>query len=83
MNCKFCKADCVRSGEDRELEKRNCYQPMTNGDRIRAMSDEELADFLGWRSLCGHIQIDHYEVCETRGVCGGCVLNWLKQPAEV
>jgi hypothetical protein len=58
-------------------------QPMTNGDRIRAMSDEELADFLGWRSLCGHIQIDHYEVCETRGVCGGCVLNWLKQTVRV
>ena len=56
---------------------------MTNGDRIRSMSDEELAELLGWHGLCEHIQNNYYEVCETRGVCGGCVLNWLKQPAEV
>jgi hypothetical protein len=56
---------------------------MTNGDRIRAMSDEELAYWFEWRSLCGHIQIEHEELCDVRGVCGGCVLNWLNQPAEV
>lgn len=36
MNCKYCKADCVHSGEDRELDKRSCYIPMTNGDRAEA-----------------------------------------------
>lgn len=32
MNCKFCKADCVHSGEDRVKE---CFGhiPMTNADR--------------------------------------------------
>lgn len=58
-------------------------KPLTNGDRIRAMTDEELAYWFEWRSLCGHIQIGHEELCYTRGVCGGCVLNWLKQPCEV
>lgn len=61
----------------------NGKEPKTNGDRIRAMSDEELAYWFEWRSLCGHIQIEHEELCATRGACGGCVLNWLKQPAEV
>ena len=74
MNCKFCKADCVRSGEDRELEKRNCYKPMTNGDRIRAMSDEELADFLCNNTECGSCKFGHWTGCNVR--------DWLKQEAE-
>lgn len=56
---------------------------VSNGDRIRAMTDEELAELLEWHGLCEHIKDNYYELCETRGVCGGCVLNWLKQPAEV
>lgn len=58
-------------------------QTLSNGDRIRSMTDEELAGFLGVQSVCGYIQDNYYELCETRGVCNGCVLNWLKQPAEV
>lgn len=57
-------------------------KPMSNGDRIRAMTDEELAELLEWYGLCEHIKDNYYEICETRGACGGCVLNWLKQPAE-
>lgn len=45
-NCKLCLADCAFSGKD--MKKGTCkgYIPMTNADRIRAMSDEELAVFL-------------------------------------
>lgn len=45
-NCKLCLADCAFSGKD--MKKGTCkgYIPMTNSDRIRAMSDEELAEFL-------------------------------------
>lgn len=45
-NCKLCLADCAFKGKD--MKKGNCkgYIPMTNADRIRAMSDEELAVFL-------------------------------------
>ena len=60
----------------------NLSEPvLTNADRIRAMSDEELAKFL------------HEPFCDKRtheectisycGVCDQCVLDWLQQPAEV
>lgn len=54
--------------------------PKTNADRIRAMSDEELA-YLIRRGVCELIGAtqDH---CETN-TCANCVLGWLKQPAEV
>lgn len=76
----FLKSHGVTFAEDNNVP---CKKPMTNGDRIRAMTDEELAYWFEWRSLCGHIQIEHEELCDSRGICGGCVLNWLKQPAEV
>ena len=41
--------------------------PMTNADRIRAMSDEELAEFL--EGDYGNMAV-------------GWALEWLKQPAE-
>ena len=56
------------------------HNKKTNADRIRAMSDEELAKFL------------HEPFCDKRtheectisycGVCDQCVLDWLQQPAE-
>ena len=55
--------------------------PQTNADRIRAMSDEELAKFIGEEGF-------HCEIC-AKGVnsecdlkCGTYCLDWLKQPAE-
>lgn len=58
-------------------------EPKTNGDRIRAMSDEELASFM------------MYPVCKYTGCKGDCteknigvtgcrkkILNWLQQPAK-
>lgn len=45
-NCKLCLADCVFKGKD--MKKGNCkgYIPMSNADRLSAMSDEELAAYL-------------------------------------
>ena len=45
-NCKLCLADCAFKGKD--MKKGNCkgYIPMSNADRIRAMSDEELSEWL-------------------------------------
>lgn len=60
------------------------YEPMTNADRIRAMSDEELAKWLNSSGCicesCSHSAecVDPYNL--SRCVCG--VLEWLKQPAE-
>lgn len=68
------------------------YNP-TNGDRLRAMSDEELASF-----LYGLIDLDskiHYcknkpecdDLLDTEDgipveMCTGCLCEWLRQPAE-
>ena len=52
--------------------------PMTNADRIRAMSDEELAEFLqDAKFYCQR----NCEKC-LRGTDCISMLQWLKQPAE-
>ena len=54
----------------------------TNADRIRAMSDEELVEFLGeyqFADMCD----EGCEACTYHGDCNKRLLNWLKQPAEV
>lgn len=55
--------------------------PHTNADRIRAMTDEELAEFIPYWSYtnackCGK----HYVDCNNE--CEKCVAEWLQQPAE-
>ena len=55
---------------------------VTNGDRIRAMSDEELADIMSMHTAtgaCNDWGIPH-EKCG--GNCHECIIDWLKQPAE-
>jgi hypothetical protein len=72
------------------VEKRKCIcrtcngsgkMPMTNADRIRAMTDEELAEVFGKLVHCGG--------CPMRGnckvdnlPCDNVLLDWLQQPAE-
>ena len=52
---------------------------MTNADKIRAMTDEEIAVFLLNRDVC-----DRRSDSECRSfTCKKCMLNWLQQPAEV
>ena len=59
----------IRAQQERENTK-----PQTNADRIRAMSDKELKEF-----LCSILQC---EFCKFEG-WGGCeLLEWLQQPAE-
>lgn len=57
------------------------YTPITNADRIRAMSDEELAEMFGRLGFCeGGVIPKHY--CHQQKVCSReCVVRWLKQPA--
>ena len=58
-------------------------KPITNADRIRAMSDEELADFI---DRCEMNDIDYAktfcDLCNGQYECDQCRLDWLKQPAE-
>ena len=78
--CSFCKNigsdKCVRCKCEIEsgFELKDRHQ-MTNADRIRAMSDEELAAII----MCP-IQFDEKAEC-IEGNCFQCSLKWLKQPS--
>lgn len=88
MKCRECPdyTKCVKES-NLAIKRKNCPKAKTekvktNADRIRAMSDEELARFLA----------ENEWECETYNDCAkcprmtydGCVSlsKWLKQPAE-
>lgn len=97
-NCKDCVARCVHAGEDREFICGNgvsckvTKKPIaTNADKIRAMSDEELADIFLRADFCKCCEHNKDGVCNY--ICAypniplydGCIqaaLTWMKQPAE-
>ena len=51
-------------------------EPITNADRIRAMSDEELAKKLQYMCPVGA------DCIKMSGDCKSCWLDWLQQPSE-
>ena len=59
------------------------YKPnyTTNADRIRAMSDEELCEFLGEYKFCDICE-EGCDNCTYNGDCDKRLLNWLQQPVE-
>lgn len=59
-----------------EVEK-----PQTNADRIRNMSDEELADTL-FASCLEIMKLEECTNTDNCGVCKRCVLDWLQSEAE-
>lgn len=57
----------------------NQFKPMTNADRIRSMTDEELATWIAERKeTCPPIK---FYGCSFK-TCGECWLDWLKEEAE-
>lgn len=95
MKCKFeHDGDCCNSGAAQYMCK--CKQPcdtvfpVTNGDRIRAMSDEELAKvinaFSAYFESCNRSadEVDCKD-CELYKLCTifeGQAMDWLKKPVE-
>lgn len=66
----------------------NCFKgdrwepiPKTNADRIRAMTDEELAELMEDKGDCPPIECPHdgEGAKVTRLDCKACWLDWLKQ----
>ena len=53
--------------------------PQTNADRIRSMTDEELAEVL-FGSCIEHMGVD--ECSHPEESCKSCVLDWLKEESE-
>ena len=91
MNGSGCKSCPVKPCETMNYRGSACAaqrakfglgDPMTNADRIRAMSDEELAKLLlnaCIGSKCGEQPMNEYGSID----CFACRMKWLKQPAEV
>ena len=57
------------------------YKPITNADKIRSMSDEELCKFLGEYKFCD-ICDEGCDSCTYNGDCDKRLFDWIKQPAE-
>ena len=74
-NCKDCTTNCVYRGKDNEARCRSFAGTVTNAHRIRAMSDEELANIV----VCPHCKTN-WDKCTDD--CFTCRLEWLKQSAE-
>ena len=59
-----------------ECNHEDCHyrtEPMTNADKIRTMSDEELKEFICSNSQCKFCKFERWGRCE--------LLEWLQQPA--
>lgn len=88
-NCKDCVARCVHAGKDREFICGNgvsckvTKKPIaTNADKIRAMSNEELAKYLSNPCDCAvDPERDGFRECGN-DLCVKYLLEWLQQPAE-
>ena len=78
-----CDCQCNSNSRDNEPCCR-CDSRQTNADRIRNMSDEELADF----NLCPHMvnwKRGNYDTCvhpNDKDACKKCMLDWLQSEAE-
>ena len=53
-------------------------KPITNADRIRAMTDEELVKFIEDTGTAGCPN----PARSCRASCRDCIMDWLQQPAE-
>lgn len=55
---------------------------MTNYEKIKAMSVEEMAKLFGHNTICEYIQDNEKEFCEAMESCSRCIEKWLLQEAE-
>lgn len=92
MKCRFeHDGDCCNCGSPQYMCKckpKICGSivPITNADRVRRMSDEELAEFIS-RIEIGDFGPQVYgktfcDMCKGQYECDDCRLWWLQQPAE-
>ena len=75
----------VIDSPDEDLE-RDCtyFCQKTNADSIRAMSDEELANWLDYMyGRCDWCDTDKIGTDDCSDIaCTDCIFKWLQQPAE-
>ena len=56
-------------------------KPETNADRIRNMSDEELAEWINTKDTCGQCAYELEGLCMKESCTNG-ILQWLQSEAE-
>lgn len=91
--CGSCAADAdfMDGSECDQFNQKVLSQPMTNGDRIRAMSNTELAEFLadkGVEIACFPLDFEYHKLTEiekeaVKSNVRHNLIQWLRQPAEV
>ena len=90
MTCKQCKyitvcmaqADGLGQVFDPNYDgEHGCtdFAPFTNADRIRSMTDRELADFFYGIRECSVCAYNYEDRCVR---CSDGIFKWLQQPAE-
>ena len=96
MKCRNCKNNTLREEDGAQFTwcevavdnldidaERECaaYKPATNANRLRAMTDEELAEF-----ICGLMSRDDcYKRCPAKVICyyeHTGMVDWLKREAQ-
>ena len=74
--CITCKADCHNAGTTSGIVDCSQHKPgriLTNADRIRAVSDEQMS-----KDLLNMMM----ELCEDGAPCEEFALDWFRRPAE-
>lgn len=82
-HCRIChNTSCSNHGKNISFLgdgwKCNYINVPTNADRIRAMSDEELAEVIA----CPKGLFDRMDCFDYSRNCEDCILEWLQKPAE-
>ena len=75
---KYCRK-CKYAYKHNQTEVMCGYYLQTNADRIRSMTDEELAEVL-FGSCIEHIGVE--ECSHPEEACKSCVLDWLRAESE-
>lgn len=84
-HCKHRVMDRCKKNEMPCTFEKHCFEPeetpeKTNNDRIRSMSDEELAEY-AWKKF-GCPKGKNHVTCGYVGECRDCWRDWLGQPEE-
>ena len=83
--CKWC-ADIYCCMFSQQVTECQDFRPMTNADRIRAMSDDELSSWIADIAMCNNCRAKNTDTANPcKGLYVGCKgnwLDWMKQEVE-
>lgn len=82
-NCGGDETQCDFYSEVRERAKKELKKVVTNGDNIRSMTNENLAEFLDefvHTGACNDFGIAHERECDSN--CVECIKEWLQQSVK-